>query len=595
MARGPRIFPNQTLITFDTDDGGPRDWITGSIDVEKDIRAGRKLTQGGGSGGAWYDVTHPKWNGGAKGTGGDDTTAITQAAQAAMASNGGIVLIPPSPTGTPTASAFYGVSATLPFGSGVTYMAVANSNTLKWIGGDPGVETWIIGNVATAGVFTDRPAIIGITVDGASNGHVSGIRWDSVRRGFAQAVFIKNCNGGAHGDARYGWSLLASVGNTSANNTALCQFVGVQFEECRRGYQFNGNQNGTGVTNNEFYGGNWLCDDAWADFQMWCDSNYFYGITMGAAFSSDGSFRGITLGNAVSDLGVHSERFYGCSMDHNAAGMATAVAIVFNICASCRFHDLFSGVGNVHGITTLEQGTLYTYIQGSTTDCLIDWVNQAAATTANLHLVIDIGTQRRHLSTLPGTGTATVNGLTFQGAATGNPPAVAASGTDVNTSVALNGQGIGGVSLNHHRPNWIDVNGAPSGGAVTIQANGVDAAIPIHLSAKGAGEVRLAPQQANFLAVFGAAAASHPQLVSEGSDANPNIQVVPKGAGLSQVVALSPGTDGAAVQTGRLFQGSGVPANGNGNNGDVYLRTDTPAVANQRIYNRQAGAWVGIL
>lgn len=32
-----------------------------------------------------------------------------------------------------------------------------------------------------------------------------------------------------------------------------------------------------------------------------------------------------------------------------------------------------------------------------------------------------------------------------------------------------------------------------------------------------------------------------------------------------------------------------------GGNGDVYFRTDTPGVANQRLYNKQAGAWVGIL
>lgn len=54
-------------------------------------------------------------------------------------------------------------------------------------------------------------------------------------------------------------------------------------------------------------------------------------------------------------------------------------------------------------------------------------------------------------------------------------------------------------------------------------------------------------------------------------------------------------TDGLAFQTGALFQGSGVPNNANGSNGDYYFRTDTPAVANQRLYVKSAGAWVGIL
>jgi len=44
-----------------------------------------------------------------------------------------------------------------------------------------------------------------------------------------------------------------------------------------------------------------------------------------------------------------------------------------------------------------------------------------------------------------------------------------------------------------------------------------------------------------------------------------------------------------------LYSGSGVPSNSNGANGDYYFRTDTPAVATQRIYVRSAGVWVGII
>lgn len=44
-----------------------------------------------------------------------------------------------------------------------------------------------------------------------------------------------------------------------------------------------------------------------------------------------------------------------------------------------------------------------------------------------------------------------------------------------------------------------------------------------------------------------------------------------------------------------LLAGSGAPNPASGGNGDFYLRQDTPAVANQRLYNKQAGAWVGIL
>lgn len=58
---------------------------------------------------------------------------------------------------------------------------------------------------------------------------------------------------------------------------------------------------------------------------------------------------------------------------------------------------------------------------------------------------------------------------------------------------------------------------------------------------------------------------------------------------------ISPGSDAGVVQAGRVFMGSGVPNNANGANGDVYHRTDTPGVANQRLYVKSAGAWLGIL
>jgi len=44
-----------------------------------------------------------------------------------------------------------------------------------------------------------------------------------------------------------------------------------------------------------------------------------------------------------------------------------------------------------------------------------------------------------------------------------------------------------------------------------------------------------------------------------------------------------------------LYSASGVPSNAQGVNGDYYFRTDTPGTANQRIYVRSAGAWVGIV
>jgi hypothetical protein len=43
-----------------------------------------------------------------------------------------------------------------------------------------------------------------------------------------------------------------------------------------------------------------------------------------------------------------------------------------------------------------------------------------------------------------------------------------------------------------------------------------------------------------------------------------------------------------------LYANTGAPG-AFGNNGDFYLRSDTPGTANQRLYVKSAGAWVGII
>jgi hypothetical protein len=70
------------------------------------------------------------------------------------------------------------------------------------------------------------------------------------------------------------------------------------------------------------------------------------------------------------------------------------------------------------------------------------------------------------------------------------------------------------------------------------------------------------------------------------------------GIGSTYVVAgagggMSPGTFGF-TQGGTIWQGSGVPSNSSGSNGDVYFRTDTPGTSSQRIYMKSAGAWVAL-
>jgi hypothetical protein len=59
---------------------------------------------------------------------------------------------------------------------------------------------------------------------------------------------------------------------------------------------------------------------------------------------------------------------------------------------------------------------------------------------------------------------------------------------------------------------------------------------------------------------------------------------------------LYPPQDTGTTQTASAhYAGTGVPNNANGVNGDYYFRSDTPGTANQRIYVKSGGVWVGIV
>ena len=65
----------------------------------------------------------------------------------------------------------------------------------------------------------------------------------------------------------------------------------------------------------------------------------------------------------------------------------------------------------------------------------------------------------------------------------------------------------------------------------------------------------------------------------------------------SFVNVFSVDLNGAMLLNGgsTMRSGSGAPSNTVGANGDYYFRTDTPGTANQRIYVKSAGSWVGIV
>lgn len=54
------------------------------------------------------------------------------------------------------------------------------------------------------------------------------------------------------------------------------------------------------------------------------------------------------------------------------------------------------------------------------------------------------------------------------------------------------------------------------------------------------------------------------------------------------------GTDASGIQSASgMMAGTGAPGAGAGNNGDIYFRSD--GGAGTTLYQRRAGAWVGIV
>lgn len=79
-----------------------------------------------------------------------------------------------------------------------------------------------------------------------------------------------------------------------------------------------------------------------------------------------------------------------------------------------------------------------------------------------------------------------------------------------------------------------------------------------------------------------------------GTRASPNFYVLKSDGKVFSKSHIYPGTGGGSDQDkAGLLAGEGAPSNGNGNNGDFYFRSDGGALTT--IYQKRAGAWVGIV
>jgi hypothetical protein len=180
---------------------------------------------------------------------------------------------------------------------------------------------------------------------------------------------------------------------------------------------------------------------------------------------------------------------------------------------------------------------------------------------------------------------------------------------------------------------------ATASGSVGMYAAGADTNVSVSLSSKGSGQVsflsntvgnyllQLLPvaSSVNYWQMQAAAAGGAPAVFVQGSDANISLGINPKGNGIIALNAAVSVSNGITVNSGNvqlgngsltasnnvsaygglqagnnsvlggsMWSGSGAPAAGLGANGDQYHRTDTPAVAGQRIYIKSAGAWLSL-
>lgn len=188
-----------------------------------------------------------------------------------------------------------------------------------------------------------------------------------------------------------------------------------------------------------------------------------------------------------------------------------------------------------------------------------------------------------------GAGTATPKGIEF--GTTGVRQDILAVGVKINNcgSGALNFVNDGGcyVMADIFQTGGTLITGTVSSlTRLDIRTNGVAGGY-----SQFPGEVQI--RSGNALKLYNGANSSFAALSFDGAQVR---NTWPYQAEAGQFVAsgagIRPGTAAGAIQTGNIFMGSGVPSNANGNNGDVYLRTDTPGTAGQRYYIKSAGAWV---
>lgn len=195
-----------------------------------------------------------------------------------------------------------------------------------------------------------------------------------------------------------------------------------------------------------------------------------------------------------------------------------------------------------------------------------------------------------------------VSGLKLTTTATGTDPSLNVQSTDAARGLTLNPKGNAAINITGAAVPALNVATVGSNSVVVLTDTGGNGA-GLKMTGNGAStpsktirvfggvleflnnaysavifRVQENASQANSITVTGTATGTAPTIAA-GGETNVALNLVSGGTQGIQI-------NGAAA----LLSGAGVPAVGNGNNGDLWLRTD--GGAGTTIYQKRAGAWV---
>lgn len=141
----------------------------------------------------------------------------------------------------------------------------------------------------------------------------------------------------------------------------------------------------------------------------------------------------------------------------------------------------------------------------------------------------------------------------------------------------------------------LGVNNLDVSGTISVSGNAaITATLPVLTLNCGVGQITRFAFQENSVVLWQLIGNNDDLSLFRGAAEIENLRFAQTTGVANLSNKVFPGTDAAAIQSvAGLYAGNGLPNNANGSDGDIYFRGDGGAFTT--IYQRRAGAWVGII